>query len=594
MKESSRQCGPEVAKHHRLHSVAFTFLCISILAWAVTVWAIAPSYISDEELARYPIIVVAQWNKAEFKPHHRKKDNVIENSEAFTDLEVLRVIKGDVQPGTNKLKIGWGISWSQNGDRVTSGTSTELPGDVANVTEPNLWFLQRKRSWDNRDNTNYLSISHYRSIQPLKLEGYFRSLDSRNPEKEISKLLASDDPEVVRRSLRYVCGGITPSLNLDEFDFLTNDREPKTTGKLLKAQADAVKRVVEQTKTQEVRAMAAMAYWKLKGADGIQFIRGLLRDDNPSVRSTAIVLLARQKDERSVQSINKAVAGIRSGLESCCIIKALAEWGDIRLVPALISFLNNGEYAGALGDDVFIPALKAKQALHKLTGHYFALDSQSSLRAWENVGHIQNSEERKRQLAQLQPHDPAPLKAEIVGTGTTNAAIRVINKSQQEVLISRYPAWVEQKWPSGVTGCGSEKPKQNESDFVNLKPGDSIQIQVTLQESFLLAQPSSRTVTLTYKDNGSRQGLKAWIGLVNAEFGTDWKEQRKIEKVEEKWRNGNLKAMGQTVNGKRFGNWEFFNENGDRTQTIDYTGGHGSAVCNPEHPDNKGAGKRPK
>ncbi len=80
---------------------------------------------------------------------------------------------------------------------------------------------------------------------------------------------------------------------------------------------------------------------------------------------------------------------------------------------------------------------------------------------------------------------------------------------------------------------------------------------------------------------------------MNADFGAGWTEQRKIEKVEEKWPNGNLKAVGETVNGKRIGNWEFFNENGDRTQTIDYTGG-GSAVCNPEHPDNKGAGKRSK
>lgn len=592
MRKPSCECVLTVDKRQLLRSLALWFLCTSILSLAMQAWAMAPSYISDEEFAKYPIIVVARWNKPEFQPHHRQEGNVIKDIEAFTQLEVVRVIRGDVQPGNNKLKIGWGISWSKNGEYVTSGTSTELLGDATNISNLNLWFLQRERSWDKRDKTNYLSISHYRSIQPLALEEYFRCLGSKNPEKETPKLLASDDPEVVRRTLRYVCGGITPELRLEEFDFLASYGEPKNTGKLLN-EADAVKRVVEQSKMQEVRAMATMAYWKLNGAGGIPFIRELLRDKNPNVRATAVVLLARQKDEPSVQPINQAVDGFRDGLESCCVVKALAEWGDSRLVPALISFLNNGEYAGAYGDNVFIPALKAKEALYKLTGHYFTLDAQASLRAWENVKHIQSWEERKRQLAQLQPDDPSPLKAEVIGTGTTNAVIRVSNKSKQEITIPRYASWVEQKWPSGSSGCGSQGSKDNESDFVTLKPGDSIQIQATLQESFLLAQPGSRTVTLTYKDNGSRQGLKAWIGLVNADFGAGWTEQRKIETVEEKWPNGNLKSVGETVNGKRIGNWEFFNENGDRTQTIDYTGG-GSAVCNPEHPDNKGAGKRAK
>ncbi len=183
----------------------------------------------------------------------------------------------------------------------------------------------------------------------------------------------------------------------------------------------------------------------------------------------------------------------------------------------------------------------------------------------------------------------------MIGDGTTNAAVRIENNSKEKVVISRCPGWVEQKWPGGVAGCRIGKVAgHGNSEFVTLAPAASIEVSITLLDSYLLAEPSTRKLTLAYADNGSSQGVNAWIGLVNAQFGTAWNEQRNMVKVEEKWPNGNLKAVGQTVNGKRFGDWEFFNENGDRTEIIGYTGGHGSAVCNPEHPDNKGAGKRTK
>lgn len=65
-----------------------------------------------------------------------------------------------------------------------------------------------------------------------------------------------------------------------------------------------------------------------------------------------------------------------------------------------------------------------------------------------------------------------------------------------------------------------------------------------------------------------------------------------IETVEETWPNGNLKATGKTVNGKRSGEWNFFDKDGDRIRIIHYASNKGSAECNPGHPTNKGAGKR--
>lgn len=558
-------------------------------------WATAPAYVSDDELAQYPIVVVAQWKRGDFKPHHRYRrednENVIVGLEAFTELEILRVIKGDVKPGTAKLKVGGGIGWSEDGSGVSSASSTELPGDVDKVTAPNLWFLKLEKSWDENDRSDYLSINNYRAVQPLTMEAYFQRLSSKHPEQEVPELLFSDKKEVVQRALRYVCGGMTPSLDPDEFS--ARYLEPRNQGKLLKEQANSVKKVVEQTKIQQVRETALVAYWKLVGSAGTEFTRGLLRDGNSDVRAVAVVLLARQRDEHSLQAIIDAVEGVRDGQHACSVVKALVGWGDTRLVPALISFLRNGESAGLYGDDLFIPALKAKEALYSITGHYFAFDVESSRRAWEASQNLADKEERKRRLDKVQSQDPSPLRAELIGDGSTNAAVRVENKSKEEIVISRYPAWGEQKWHGGVAGCRIGKVDgHGKSEFVTLAPAASIEVSISLLDSYLLAEPSTRTLTLAYTDNGSSQGVNAWIGLVNAQFGTAWNEQRNMVRVEEKWPNGNLKTVGQTVNGKRFGDWEFFNENGDRTEIIGYTGGHGSAVCNPEHPDNKGAGKR--
>lgn len=123
-----------------------------ILMGAHTVSGIAPNFISDAELAQSPVIVVGQWENAPFTSHNKYRDDfgsdqVIADSEAYTKLRILRVIKGsDLKPGEHHLMTGLGISWSEDGAWVSSGTSTELLGDVGNITQPNLWFLKKSRS----------------------------------------------------------------------------------------------------------------------------------------------------------------------------------------------------------------------------------------------------------------------------------------------------------------------------------------------------------------------------------------------------------------------------------------------------------------
>jgi hypothetical protein len=80
-----------------------------MLAWSSGALGIGPRYLSDEELASYPIQVVAQWEKADFTHHHQYQDagrrRDITRVEAYTQLHIQRVIEGDsFQPDTVALK----------------------------------------------------------------------------------------------------------------------------------------------------------------------------------------------------------------------------------------------------------------------------------------------------------------------------------------------------------------------------------------------------------------------------------------------------------------------------------------------------------
>ncbi len=571
-------------------------LCMALLC-VNKAQAIAPRYMSDQELAESSIIVVAQWEKASVESHNRYRENedlgpVIIESEAYTKLRIVRTVKGaKLKPGQYDLKVGWGISWSKDGTWLSSGTSTELPGDVQDITKPSLWFLNRERSWDEAREDDYLSIDNYRQIQPLGLDGYFLALGGDRPKRDVPLLLSSDQPEEVRRALLYVCGGHWPWPH--DSDFERRYLSPDKRGEILSAQANAVAKVVERKDLGELRSLAVTVYAELKQEGCVNYVRELLRDEDADVRAMAVCVLARNRDEKAIGGMIQAVNGITNGWMSCRVIESLGDWGDDRLVPALIAFLENGDSAGFAGDDLFIPAIKSRQVLLAITGHVFPFEADSSLKAWDKAQHIADASSRGELLAQLIPCDAQPLKAELVGSNN-NAYLRLTNTSRQPTTVTRHPSYGHQRSPGASFGCGFGQAAevQSEKGFVTLKPGDSIQLSVELRDRFLLASPDTREMSVVFDNTGSAYGINAWIGNIKVSFGEDWQEERVIKNVEEKWPNGNLKAAGQTVNGERFGEWNFFNEQGDRTKIIHYASNRGSATCNPEHPSNKGAGKR--
>ncbi len=612
-----RQVGlKKMNKFHCIRTSAFA----AMLLWTSLAQGMAPPYISDKELAGYPIIVVAKWEKAPFSSHHKyideKQRRGIARIEAYTKLHVVRVIKGDVKPGVQPLMVGCGIGWKKDGTWLNSASTTQLFGDVRDITKPCIWFLERERSWDEKDKRRYLSISNYCAIQPLTLEKFFVAMGSPDPETQVPQLLTPDKPKVALRILRYISGGIWP-WPYDPSHFGKIYSNPAKRGKLLAAQADRVWTIVDSD-AQDLRPYAVSVYAELKGKDCIEAMRGLLNDKNPVVRGVAIGVLARHRDATSLGSMQQAIKGVDDGWLACKLVEVLSSWGDDRVVPALITFLQNDKFVYQYGDDLGIPALKARQALKKITGQWFPFDVRKSMDAWDKAKGIPDEAKRSALLAKVLPDGDCPVRAELVGqprheqvpadeagADTSKrsdsdqkvfATVRIRNVTGKPVMIAKVPSDVKMSWPGGVSSYGHHpfNYKPRKGDFVFVHPLQSLEYEVKLNESFLIAEPSTRKLKLAYLSNGNSVGLNAWIGTVDVQFGPEWKGKREVKHVEEKWPNGNLKATGTTVNGHKFGEWHYFNEQGDRIKIAYYGQGRGTATCNPDHPSNKGAGKRPK
>ncbi len=241
--------------------------------------AVAPPFVSDEELARAPTIVVAKWDKAPLVPHNLVKGNVCEKLEARTEIVVTRVVKGALKPGKYTILLGPFIGWeSKDGGRVFSYTSTEMLGNVKEVKDENLWFLESRRSWDKSDKVVHPALDTYRGVQPRALEPYYLALGAAHPDKEVPKLLSSREETVVQRSLEYIAGGVLPWPYSPDFDF----ERPVTTHKPLIEQASAVEALLKR-KEPELRRLAASVYAALTERQSVPLLRRLLHDDDAQV-----------------------------------------------------------------------------------------------------------------------------------------------------------------------------------------------------------------------------------------------------------------------------------------------------------------------
>lgn len=564
------------------HLVALVFILAAIPPCSAS----PQRYYSDGELAAWPIIVVARWEKAPFRRHDLEKDGVVERMEFFTKLHVLRVIKGDVKPGVHTLMINGWLLWRPDGTGLHEGISTIYPGDVDDVTQPNLWFLNSVPSWDSKDANSYLHIDCSRLIQPLALENYFAALADPQPGASALKLLASKDATVVKRTLLYPWEptGPWPLGYIKDNESSILEKRGVDAG----AWADAAAALAARSDMKELRPLAVAAYARLKGKEGASYLRGLLKDGDPQVRTVAAAELVRIKDADSIDAIIQTLNGKKYPDIADAMIEAIGAWGDPRLAPALIAYLETGGFYSDNGNILFVPALNAREALEKMTGCTFPYDAHASLQAWTEASKEEDAEKRRALLEKMLPADPDPLKAELIGDGSLHCICKVTNQSSRKITITRAPDRSLQEAPNGG-GDMAGGEKKNKKDFVVLNPGESVESKFKLFDFMLFSEPAVRKIKIEYVHTGSEWGLKAWVGSVDVNFGEGWKEKRVYKDVVEKWPNGNLKEKGTTMNGKKSGKWEYFNEAGDRIRTEEHPGA--VAEENPDHPDNKGAGK---
>ncbi len=610
--------------------LALSLLGLALRAFWTSSFEVTPGYQNDLQLSQYPIIVVGTWDKSPFLTNKLVKGNLCREFEVFTELNVQRVIKGDIMPGIQTILFGREVSWSDDGTQLGMWTMDQMEGDVADVTKPNIWFLNTKRSWDESDRRLYYHLPDYRAVQPLVLEPYFAAINSFFPKKEVPKQLSSNSPLVLERTLRYICGGILPWPD-DPDGPMAEYFNPKERGEVLREHAAQVRDVVTRD-VGHVRALAASVYAELADKESVGFMRTLLTDKDANVRATAIGILAKHRDEASINGMAQAVVGVEDGWMACRVIDMLSSWGDRRLVPILTAFLENDTLSYQYDLELGIPAVKAREAIAKITGHWFPFDVAASARAWKEVKDIEDPQRQTELLQQLLPGSQCPVVAELVGSPryyvqppddetsspviTTwdrsaldeNAnvdamvTVRVRNTTNQDVVIAKVPTKYLQYSPSGFSeqGLGALSKSKAKEAFVSLKPGESVRFEVSLTEGFLRADPPSRYLKLTYCNMSHSADGKAWIGLLMAHFGSEWKEERKLEEVKERWPNGNVKAVGQTMNGQKHGQWSYFNEEGDLIREANYSDGSAQAEYyedsaeagdDPEQAGNQRAGR---
>ncbi|MHB0961518.1 MAG: HEAT repeat domain-containing protein [Pirellulaceae bacterium] len=482
-----------------------------VLSTAPDAFAIPPPYVFDRELAASPIIVVAHWINAPWKNNSQVEGNVLKVYEVATEIEVARVVKGDLTPGRYTILVGFGIGWSEKQPRVTSYTSTKVLGD-ASATQPNLWMLEWKRSIN--DGQEYLSLASYRGVQSLELEQYFMALGSNRFEAHVPELLKAKVEVVQLRALEQVAGGEPPWPYLpDRFIRPSPNRKP------LVNQANHVQSLLGDTYGQAPRRMAAAVFAQLVGKQSLPQMRRLLEDKDPQVRAIAVGTLAQYNDLDVSDAMSQAVRGVDDGSVACQVISRLRACEDPRAVPILIEFLQNNRVAYIIGDDLGLPAIKAREALRSITGYSFPLDVATSRQAWSQVESIQDREQRNARLAQILPNPTKPWNAVFVRERQQPAVV-ITNRSEQTLTMARKPTYIDIR---SYLGSGqslatiSEHTPVGQESFISLAPGESWRYMPDPQR-LRLDPAADHHITLTYLENGNEFGVNAWLGIISVDI----------------------------------------------------------------------------
>ncbi len=494
---------PNGVRRSILHDMRLRSAVAAVLALVVAgpALAVAPPTVEDAVLAKSAVVVVARWDGEPI----RWRDGLYDGADARIVVE--RSIAGGLAPGTHAIRLGPGLGWGPEG-RLIAHWSTEMWGEIDDVSQPNLWFLRAAREGDAASTTEVLHLDTYRNVQPLELERFFAAIRSEDAPADLEKLLASGPPAlVVQRALSYAAGGRRPWPLRSWFDdYLKRGDEAARVEGL----ADAVEALLGRPEP-DVRREAAAVLADLRGAGALVQMRRLLSDPDGDVRATAIAIFARARETRMLEAMARAAQGANHPLAGLAAVDELAAWGGEDVVPVLLALAgSDGSATFRRGDDVFSPAFRARAALLQITGVTFSTDGARNAAAWREVQGL-DGDARRARLRELLGEQEAPLSARLDA-----AARRVVvtNVSQQVVQVSRLPAEVDYRIPGVLEGGGGGQPA-GRADFVDLAPGESLHLDVTPSERFLATPAAERQLRLVYDRTGSRFGAAAWVGLLD-------------------------------------------------------------------------------
>lgn len=406
-----------------------------------------------------PIIVVARWDGSPIKDHSHVQGDIALEFEGRTKLHVLRSIKGDVKPGDYPIALGEYIGWEKDGS-LYSYTSTEMAGDVRDVRQPNIWFLERKKGWDAKDPGPYYTLVNYRCVQPLVLETFYKTLDVPIEHQRLTPPLASTSDLVVSRTLRVINGDQNPWPFRDIIEDISlrnrvanymRVNEPKRRSEY----ASDVWHVLDR-RGHQTRQYAASVYASMLGRSSAERLRGLLHDKDPIVALLAAGYLITWLDEQSIPMMQSTMSRALTTNDpmingiSQDLADRLASWNDERLVASLITLLNFrtiGDYSW--GDSA---STRAQKALKQITGFEFPtnLPADQMITAWKRTQNRPKSERAALLLADLGKSKPFSLRFSKEGHV---AWVTVTNISKSDVSIGPSPSYFEYRYD--VPGAGA-------------------------------------------------------------------------------------------------------------------------------------------
>jgi hypothetical protein len=470
--------------------------------------AVLPPTYTDAQLAGHPIIVVGRWNKADVRMHNLIEGNTALELESQTELLIERVIKGDVKPGVHPLLLNSFLGWErEDGGPLICYTSSRLPGEVKDVTESNVWFLKPGRSWDKKDETKYLEVGTYRNVQPLVLADYYQARSSDKPHQEVPKLLTSDKPAVVSNAFVYLCGDVTP-WPYDRLTLAYHEVIPRSFPPLSECAGDVAK-LLEHDDL-DVRRLATAAYAETAGARCVPRMRELLSDADSELRAVAVGALIRNNDAASADACVKALCESVDPEVAYKLVRLISDWKAPQAVPALLEILDTTGCAYVHDDPLSIPAWKARETLKTLTGHTFPFDVEAARRAWDQVKSIDEAEARTRKLAELLPYKGEALEVKTEKKGKRTYLV-VRNRSAADVVVANVPDYLrcrtdDGEWSQWLYAYLNERTPER---FTTLRPGKSVRKRLDEESARRIATSPS---TILFQDDGSRFGLKAWVG----------------------------------------------------------------------------------